>query len=498
MKKHIILLLATLCTLSIYPFGSNGFNFNITSSTTPYTVEVTNGYYGTWHDLVIPSNVTYNGISYSVTKIANNAFLNDIYLTSIRIPNSVTRIGNYAFSVCLNLTTIDLPNSITTIDSSAFNGCNGLTSVTIPNSVLSIGSQAFSYCYRLTSISISKSVTFIGSKAFYDNANLTSINVDVDSHYYSSVDGVLFDINKSKLICYPQKNSTATNYIIPATVTSLAECAFYKCKNFTSITIPNSVTDIGYDCFFECRGLTSITIPNSVTNIGNGCFTSCSSLFNITIPNSVTNIGNGCFANCESLSNVTIPNSITKIGESTFNECSGLISVTIPSSVTFIGKHAFNFCCNLTTIRIPYTVTTIEEQAFSQCQSLTSFHSNPSIPPYLPLGMFYGVNKTTCTLYVPTGSKAAYQQADIWSEFLNIEEEITNTQTLSVNDLKIDVYGNKVSISNLTSGITLQVFTTDGKMIFQEKAINQTLDIFLPLNQIYIIKVGDKSAKVIL
>lgn len=107
-------------------------------------------YYALTGSLEIPNTVTYNGTTYSVTSIGDDAFRNCSGLTSVTIPNSVTSIGHEAFRICSGLTSVTIPNSVTSIGSSAFYGCSGLTSVTIGNSVTSIDYMAFAYCIGLT------------------------------------------------------------------------------------------------------------------------------------------------------------------------------------------------------------------------------------------------------------------------------------------------------------------------------------------------------------
>ncbi len=124
----------------------------------------------------------------------------------------------------------------------------------------------------------------------------------------------------------------------------------YKCKNLEGIILPSSVTSIGDFAFFECIGLTSITIPSSVTSIGDYAFYRCSGLTSITIPSSVTKIGASAFKGCSGLTSITIPSSVTSIGGSAFEECSGLTSITIPSSVTSIEYLAFYRCRGLTDV----------------------------------------------------------------------------------------------------------------------------------------------------
>ena len=112
--------------------------------------------------IIIPNSVLYDGKNYPVTSIADSAFLWNLHLKEITIPNSVTTIGDGAFDGCSNLTEVTIPNSVTTIGDRAFDGCSDLTEVTIPNSVTTIGDWAFYNCYGLTIVTIGNSVTTIG------------------------------------------------------------------------------------------------------------------------------------------------------------------------------------------------------------------------------------------------------------------------------------------------------------------------------------------------
>ena len=248
----------------------------------------------------------------------------------------------------------------------AFRGCDSLQSITIPNSVTSIGDDAFSLCISLQSITIPNSVTKIGDGAFY-GCNICFFICN--STYFQNDDVCLFNKDKTAIV---SRIKDCINYIIPNSVTSIGDYAFYNCKSLQSITIPNSVTSIGNDAFSGCESLQSITIPNSVTSIGDKAFRWCNSLQSVTIPNSVTSIGDNAFNWCKSLQSVTIPNSVTSIGDNAFNWCKSLQSVTIPNSVTSIGDKAFSGCDSLRSITIPNSVTSIGDEAFSCCTSLRS------------------------------------------------------------------------------------------------------------------------------
>ena len=317
------------------------------------------------------ASLTNVAIPNGVTEICANAFSGCTSLTSITIPNSVTEIGSWAFNGCTSLTSITIPDGVTNIGMSAFDWCRDLESITIPNSVTSIGESAFRYCTNLKGITIPSGVTSIGNGAFENCTNLTEIKVSTKNAKYVSVNGVLYNKNKTTIMCYPAGKKDKSYKIINS-VSSIIANAFSGCDSITNITIPNSVTEIGSSAFSRCTSLTSITIPNSVTEIYDYTFEHCTSLKSITIPNSVTSIGYRAFEYCTSLTNVAIPNSVTEIGSSAFSRCTSLKSITIPNSVTSIGESAFEDCSSLTNITIPNSVTEICGSAFEDCSSLTN------------------------------------------------------------------------------------------------------------------------------
>ena len=392
------------------------FNEDGTSVTVTYMKDGNNGYgYYDWYscvngELIIPSSVTYNGNTYSVTAIGKYAFDNCNGLTSVTIPSSVTSIGESSFGGCDNLksiswlnsnvttigssafastglTSVTIPNSVTTIDSYAFSYCKGLTSLIIGNSVKTIGGEAFYYCSSLASITIGSSVTSIGNWAFQGCENLNEVHI-FDITAWCRISFVSNDSNPLKYAHNLYLNgSKITNLVIPNSVTEIKPLAFDGCSCLTSVTIPNSVATIGGGAFGRCTGLTEVTIPNSVTTINGGTFYNCTGLTSVTIPNSVTTIGSDPFWGCtglnavyitdiaawcnidfyDSLSNplyyahnlylngsiikdLNIPNSVTVIKKSAFINCSCLTSLTIPNSVTQIGDYAFQGCSNLASI----------------------------------------------------------------------------------------------------------------------------------------------------
>ena len=233
---------------------------------------------------------------------------------------------------------------VVSIEKSAFSGCSALTSINIPSSVTSIYGHAFSGCSALTSINIPSSVTSIAGAAFSGCSALTALTVDANNPNYSAEGCMLFNKEKTKLICASGSQKT---YNIPSSVTSIGEYAFQYCSSLTSINIPSSVTSIEACAFSGCSALTSINIPSSVTSIVGGAFYGCSSLTSINIPSSVTSIGGSAFSRCSSLTSINIPSSVTNIEGVAFAGCSALKTVVLQSDHVTFGSYVFTENTNI-------------------------------------------------------------------------------------------------------------------------------------------------------
>ena len=381
----------------------------------------------------------------SVATIGNNAFYGLSKLTDVNLGNQIKSIGSSTFYDCTGLTSMIIPASVTSIGSSAFSGCTGMKSVilddclvdipnsmfyncsklsaidfgskvlsigssafyntgfveiTIPASVISIGTSAFANCALLTETSITGVYTSIGTNAFLNCPKLASINIDQQNFYYISVDGVLYDKQKTLLIAYPA-NKAETDYTILEGVISISDNAFYNAKNLVAVNMPNSLKTVGtsafYGCttltdlsfgegvttinasaFYGCAALTSITFPASLTSIvygsgySSGVFYGCSNLTSITFENSAADIGNYAFYGLSKLIEVNLGSRVKTIGNAAFQGCAGLISMNIPSSVSSIGSSAFQGCTGLLSIDIPTGINSISNNTFYGCTGLTS------------------------------------------------------------------------------------------------------------------------------
>lgn len=463
----LLLSVAGMGKMVAQEFTVGDLNYSLITDGTTITARVIGHVDGTSASgiLDIPESVNYNGISYAVTAIGNNAFSGCYGLTgSLTIPDCVTSIGSAAFKDCRGFNGhLTISDNVTAIWSEAFSGCINLTgNLTIPNSLTILQSSVFANCFSLTgSLIIPNSVTGINNNAFYHCAGLTG------------------------------------DLVIPSSVTTIESWAFSSCDGFTSITIPNSVTSIGsnvfssdgveqiivdsgnpvYDSRNNCNGVIETAtntliigckntiIPNTVTSIGEDAFNGCKGLLSISIPNSVTEISTNPFKSCDELEQI-----IVDAGNTVFDsrgDCNAIIETNanklivgcrntyIPNSVFSIGRNAFFGCYGLTCITIPNSVTSIESMAFAFC-GVNTVIALSTTPPDIFGSTFYSVKEQ---LIVSCGSKEAYEASD-WANYFTFIEEDCDTHNISIDESNINGGNVSASVNSTELGEEVQLTVT--------------------------------------
>ena len=482
MKKTLSLILALVATTTLwaYDFQSGDLYYNITSDT---TVEVTyqydwasNNNYAGLTTATIPETVTYNGTTYSVTSIGNDAFYDCSSLTSITIPNSVTSIGNSAFYGCSSL---PVENNLRYADTYLVEAVDKtLSTYSIKEGTKWIGNSAFSYCRSLTSITIPNSVTSIGKSAFSGCNSLTSIT-------------------------------------IPNSVTSIGDYAFNYCSALTSITIPNSLTSIGSEAFNGCSSLTSITIPNSVTSIGSSAFYDCYALDTIYIE-AMTPPTLGSFIFSDSIAICYIPclakamyiaskwaNYVELFAEYDFEQTSGVTSgvcgeqlywnyanakltitgdgamfddhtqcipwnwlqdsiktIELNEGITHIADDSFNGCSALREITLPASLKVIGSSAFANCPRI---YEVTCLAPEPPIAEESSFTNYDAYFHAYCDAQRYYSVDPVWKKFHNVEcivneNTVTNNVTITPSDCEATV----VWLSNDAAAAYSLVITKNG------------------------------------
>jgi len=394
------------------------------------TAEVTEGDNVYTGDIVIPESISYDGEKYNVTGIRQHAFSSS-KITSIIIPESITSLSSWTFDYCDSLTTITLPDGLTSIGEYCFNG-SGITTITLPLSLKRIEKRAFAYCNDLrkvifncrqletadfsfthiTEVEIGEYAEDVLSPVGFPYSTVQTLKVDPKNTKYDSRNNcnAIIETNTNKLL------AGCTTTIIPESVTSIGDYAFYGCRGLTSIQLPDGLTTISQYAFFE-SGLLSIEIPQSVDSVGVGAFNSCpwydeqpdgpvylgsvvicknpSNLdenAEIVIKEGVKRISDDAFMSCTAKS-IILPNSLEIIGGDAFSGAlldsiripdnvhtigamafalSKLKKVTLPKSLREAGSSIFMQCENLVSAIIPDGIIAIPDYLFIECTSLTS------------------------------------------------------------------------------------------------------------------------------
>ena len=247
-------------------------------------------------------------------------------LCSVSIPEGVTEIGDGAFYGCCKLESISLPSGVLRIGVSAFEDSN-INSILIPASVSSIGNYAFDECFNLRTLTILAPYVTIGEFAFHDCTSLSSATMP------ESVEEVC---PRAFFGCGALAD--ASGLII------INNVVYGRCGQSVNLVVPDGVSKIGKCALTWDEEVVSIVIPASVRSIGDKAFYGCRELASVTLMDGLTAIGVEAFAYCEKLTSLTVPSTVTSIGEHACYYLSGLKSLTVFGGLTSVGSEAFCFC----------------------------------------------------------------------------------------------------------------------------------------------------------
>lgn len=269
----------------------------------------------TWSgDLEIPSEVCYEGNDYEVKGIVYDAFYDCTELTKVKIPKTISYFVFHHYGQGYS--------AISPYYYNAFQGCT----------------------------------------------SLESIEVDSDNPFLSSIDGVLYSKDGTKLYCYPA-GIKAESFVVPESVTWIGGYAFATNQYVVYVELP-ATAGLRDGIFSDCKKLERVKFPDNLTSIVSAMFFGCTSLKSIQIPSGIKEIETSAFMNCTSLKSVDLPNDLGIIDGYAFQGCTSLEIMKFPLSVKTISFSVFYGCTNLKQINIPEGVTKILARAFENCASL--------------------------------------------------------------------------------------------------------------------------------
>lgn len=252
---------------------------------------------------------------------------------------AVTAVGDRAFSYCRNITRIVMPNTIRTLGVSAFEQCISLKNITLSTALTNLPEYVFSNC-SLTAIHIPKNVKTIHNQAFFRTAQLAALTVDSSNASFSAVGNVLYNKAKTTLLHCPQGLTKVT---FAGTVKSIGSYAFMYCNKITSLVVPASVTKLAENAFFDCAALASLKISGA-KSMGSPLVQNCASLTTFTLGKGPTELPHNMIVNCKNLKTINLPEKLKTINAYAVINCPALGKISIPKSVTLVNTNAFASC----------------------------------------------------------------------------------------------------------------------------------------------------------
>lgn len=201
----------------------------------------------------------------TVSVIETSMCYNDTALIRVKLPKNISTMGGSVFNGCRKLETVELPSNLTSIPKYTFNGCTSLNNVAIPDNVSSIGDAAFQES-GITQISLPKSLYSIGVAAF----SATKIQyIEIPDNVETIPSSCFRDCSELKDIVFSSSN--------------IKEYAFYNCDALQTISLPQNLQSIGDYAFAECDSLFEFSIPSNVNQISPSILWDCPNLTKLKI-----------------------------------------------------------------------------------------------------------------------------------------------------------------------------------------------------------------------
>lgn len=390
----------------------NGFVYDLDENTSTAKLTLVIPPAAAMADIDLPATIEANGSTFTLTAIGDRAFYGNRTVTNITGGGNINAIGQYAFYGCTALTSFDVSENLETIDDMAFYSCSKLEGFRLNEGLTRIGNFAFWENKLMENANIPAGVTAIGENPFGLCQKMTQITVADGNSNFTSVDGVLFDKDVTKLISYPNGNYLNFNYTVPSTVKVIGSNSFYGNVSIMGVILPEGLEEIGGGAFRQCQ-LMTVEIPSTVKKIGSMVFLLNSNLASftvaegnpeyksangqllsadgkhliagavsntqLTIPDGVEAIDDYAFFKFTKLKGVSLPSSVKTIGQSAFYSCSGITEFDFGEGLEVIGDQAFQLCTKLAKVTLPATMREIGFQAFVTCNALETLELNEGL-----------------------------------------------------------------------------------------------------------------------
>lgn len=366
-------------------------------------------------DLVIPSTVRYNGVTYAVVALYDNRY-NQNKVRTLTLPRTLRHINDWGLSDYRAITDLEIPANVERMGENIVYNCPQLQRIKVNaevpptlgsldnNSYHEDGYRTYHYirivipresfhAYRLVNawntdynvlIGGDEGITVNTGKiaagdlghvvveeaGYLQEVNKLIIEGELNADDWSKIKQMtnLTELDLSKaLIDEIPSNAFSGRWaidkvVLPPTLKKIGSFAFQGTA-LTSVNIPDNVETIKECAFSQVRQLQEVHLPDSLTSLGNYAFAECRSLRTVKIPTKLKTIPDYTFQNCRSLQSVELHDSITAFEDYSFNNCD-LREITLPKSTTWVGGSAFKGNANLSKVTLNEGLVDIWTYAF--------------------------------------------------------------------------------------------------------------------------------------
>lgn len=367
-------------------------------------------------DLVIPSTVRYNGVTYAVVALYDNRY-NQNKVRTLTLPRTLRHINDWGLSDYRAITDLEIPANVERMGDNVVYNCPQLRRIKVnaevPPTLGSLDNNSYYddydgrtyrylrivipresfHAYRLVNawntdynvlIGGDEGITVNTGKiaagdlghvvveeaGYLQEVNKLIIEGELNADDWSKIKQMtnLTELDLSKaLIDEIPSNAFSGRWaidkvVLPPTLKKIGSFAFQGTA-LTSVNIPDNVETIKECAFSQVRQLQEVHLPDSLTSLGNYAFAECRSLRTVKIPTKLKTIPDYTFQNCRSLQSVELHDSITAFEDYSFNNCD-LREITLPKSTTWVGGSAFKGNANLSKVTLNEGLVDIWTYAF--------------------------------------------------------------------------------------------------------------------------------------
>lgn len=367
-------------------------------------------------DLVIPSTVRYNDVTYAVVALYDNRY-NQNKVRTLTLPRTLRHINDWGLSDYRAITDLEIPANVERMGDNVVYNCPQLRRIKVNAEVPpTLGSLDYNsyyddydgrtyrylrivipresfHAYRLVNAWNTDHNVLIGGDegitvntgkiaagdlghvvveeaGYLQEVNKLIIEGELNSDDWSKIKQMtnLTELDLSKALIDEIPNEAFNGrwaidkVVLPPTLKKIGSFAFQGTA-LTSVNIPDNVETIKECAFSQVKQLQEVHLPDSLTSLGNYAFAECRSLRTVKIPTKLKTIPDYTFQNCRSLQSVELHDSITAFEDYSFNNCD-LREITLPKSTTWVGGNAFNGNTNLSKVTLNEGLIDIWAEAF--------------------------------------------------------------------------------------------------------------------------------------